>query len=150
MTNLQWLSLQEYIEAKIEVQIDNALGRIGGLINVNRLRVAEEDLKREFEGGTMTGGTMTDLDWIMNQVRMELAKAERKHPHWPTDPLHALAILGEEYGELNKAVVQATYEGGTRIEVYKEALQTAAMAIRFLLNFDAYYYILVRQKGEDK
>ena len=43
-------------------------------------------------------------------VIAELGKALRKFPTWPTDPLHALAVLGEEYGELNKAMLQLVYE----------------------------------------
>lgn len=83
---------------------------------------------------------MTDFYWIMNQVQMELVKAQKKHPYWPTDPLHALAILGEEYGELNKAILQATFDDASRVEVYKEAIQTVAMAVRFLVGFDTYLY----------
>ena len=43
-------------------------------------------------------------------VQAELARAVAKFPTWPTDPLHALAVLGEEFGELTKAMLQHTYE----------------------------------------
>src|SRR5690606_4585435 len=43
-------------------------------------------------------------------VLAEVECATRKFPTWPTDPLHALAVLGEEFGELTKAVLQLTYE----------------------------------------
>lgn len=39
-------------------------------------------------------------------VQAELARAVDKFPTWPTDPLHALAVLGEEFGELTKAMLQ--------------------------------------------
>jgi hypothetical protein len=72
----------------------------------------------------------------------ELDRAVAKFPTWPTDPLHALAVLGEEFGELTKAALQLTYEPGksSREEVNAEAIQTAAMAIRFVRSLDVYCY----------
>jgi hypothetical protein len=72
----------------------------------------------------------------------ELGRAIAKFPTWPTDPLHALAVLGEEFGELTKAALQLTYEPGksSREEVNAEAIQTAAMAIRFVRSLDVYCY----------
>ncbi len=79
--------------------------------------------------------------WLQ-AVAKELAKAEAKHPEWPTDPLHAIAIIGEEFGELTQAVLQVTYEPGKSLitDVQREAVQTAAMALRFLQSMDAYVY----------
>ena len=34
----------------------------------------------------------------LNEVLAELNRATTKFPTWPTDPLHALAVLGEEFG----------------------------------------------------
>ena len=79
---------------------------------------------------------------ILGEVLAELERATRKFPTWPTDPLHAVAVLGEESGELTRAVMQAVYEphkGGPE-QVREEAVQTAAMAIRFLLSLDEYEY----------
>jgi NTP pyrophosphatase (non-canonical NTP hydrolase) len=72
----------------------------------------------------------------------ELASAKSKFPTWPVDPFHALAILGEEFGELTKAVVELTYEPwkADKADVRKEAIQTAAMALRFLENLDNYRF----------
>lgn len=77
-----------------------------------------------------------------DEVEEELARAQAKFPTWPTDPLHALAVLGEEYGELTKAVLQLTYEPHktSPTEVRKEAIQTAAMALRFAASLDAYEF----------
>jgi hypothetical protein len=74
------------------------------------------------------------------EVFAEIERAVAKFPTWPTDPLHALAVLGEEFGELTKEVVQLTYEPhkSTPETVRKEAIQTAAMALRFVLSLDAY------------
>lgn len=79
---------------------------------------------------------------IANAVISELARATAKFPTWPTDPLHAVAVLGEEFGELTKAVLQSVYEPHKVKpgEVRTEAIQTAAMAIRFLMSLDRYEY----------
>lgn len=72
----------------------------------------------------------------------ELEKATAKFPTWPTDPLHALSVLGEEFGELTKEMVQMTYEPHktTRETVRTEAIQTAAMALRLVMSLDRYDY----------
>jgi NTP pyrophosphatase (non-canonical NTP hydrolase) len=76
---------------------------------------------------------------ITYEVLAELARATEKFPGWPRDPLHALAVLGEEYGELTQAVLQRTYDRTGSLEhVREEALQTAAMAIRFLAGLPHY------------
>ena len=64
----------------------------------------------------------------IHPVLSELRRAIVKFPTWPTDPLHALAVLGEEFGELTKAMLQLTYEPhkSSAEEVRKEALQTAS------------------------
>lgn len=79
-------------------------------------------------------------DEAIAAVLDEVRRATRKFPTWPSDPLHALAVLGEEFGELSKAVVQGTYEPHKNEpgEIRKEAIQTAAMAIRFILSLDDY------------
>lgn len=79
---------------------------------------------------------------ILDEILAELTRATVKFPAWPTDPLHALAVLGEEYGELNKGVLQLTYEPhkSSREMVRMEAIQTAAMAIRFAISLDTYEY----------
>lgn len=75
-------------------------------------------------------------------VAGEVERATRKFPTWPTDPLHALAVLGEEFGELTKETLQLTYEPhkSTVEDFRKEAVQTAAMAMRFVMSLDAYQF----------
>ena len=82
------------------------------------------------------------IDWI-DEVCTELDRATEKFPTWPSDPFHALAVLGEEYGELNQAVLQFTYEPGkaTMADIKAEAVQTAAMAARFLMSVYEYDYV---------
>jgi len=66
---------------------------------------------------------------IVKEILKEVERATKKFPTWPTDPLHAVAVLGEEFGELTKAVLQFTYEPHktTLDEIRVEAVQTAAM-----------------------
>lgn len=76
---------------------------------------------------------------IMSEVDDEFVRAVKKHPDWPTDVIHASSIVAEEAGELSRAVNQYIYEESSTLEdVRKEAIQTAAMAIRFLLSTDQY------------
>lgn len=77
-----------------------------------------------------------------NLVERELTSATNKFPTWPVDPLHALAVLGEEYGELDQAVLQLVYEPqkSSLGHIREEAIQTAAMALRFLMSIEDYNY----------
>lgn len=80
---------------------------------------------------------------VVDEVIAELARATKKFPTWPTDPLHALAVLGEEFGELTKAMLQFTYEPHkrvTRMDIRSEAIQTAAMALRLAMSLPQYDY----------
>lgn len=70
------------------------------------------------------------LTWLLNELR----QAEEKHPKWPKDDIHAAAIVAEEAGELVRASLQSVYESGHDSEMFKEAVQTGAMSIRFLKN----------------
>lgn len=85
--------------------------------------------------GAAAGGVMAEID-------RELQRAVAKFPTWPTDPLHASGVVMEESGELAKAVLQAVYEPhkSTIADVRIEAIQTAAMAIRFVQSLDAGAY----------
>jgi hypothetical protein len=70
--------------------------------------------------------------WILSAIVDELKRAEQKHPHWPTDIIHAAAIVGEESGELTRSALQAHYEKGNMDNCQVEAIQVAVTAIRFL------------------
>lgn len=88
---------------------------------------------------------------IMNEIEEEVERATAKFPKWPTDPLHALAVLGEEYGELTKAMLQLVYEPHKTSpeEVRKEAIQAAAMALRLAMSLDRYEYKQSSQHSQD-
>lgn len=67
-------------------------------------------------------------------IQAELERAEKKHPNFPTDMFHQLAIMQEEAGEVTKAVLHYKYEDGTFEHIREELIQTAAMCMRMLQN----------------
>lgn len=86
---------------------------------------------------------LTSLTQIVTEAIREVERAANLHPHWPSDPLHAVAILAEEMGELTQKLLQATYEpkkGVTVGDIREEAVQVAAMGLRFLVNFHRYQF----------
>ena len=91
---------------------------------------------------------MTD---IIDEVLNEVGRATKKFPTWPTRALDAVAVLNEEVGELNKEVLQMTYEPHktNKDEIKKEAIQAAAMAIRFLMSLDKYDYSPTAQHEQE-
>lgn len=75
------------------------------------------------------------MDLIIEEILTELRRAEKKFPYWPFDVIHCAAIVNEESGELIRASLRYSYENsGTVQEMKTEAIQTAAMCIRFLKN----------------
>lgn len=74
------------------------------------------------------------------EIGAEIEKALAKFPTWPTRIIDAGNVVSEEAGELAKACLQVTYEPHkeTLEGVRLEAIQTAAMCIRFLLSMDRY------------
>lgn len=73
-------------------------------------------------------------------IKQELNRAEKIHPVWPTDKIHAAAIVSEESGELVQACNNyknrdpEQYETALWLNVKTEAIHTAVTAIRFLIN----------------
>lgn len=79
---------------------------------------------------------ITTKEWIV-EVLAELEMAKINHPNFPVDPIHQAAIVAEESGELVRAALQFKYEKGPFFHMHKEAVQTCAMALRFLTNQQA-------------
>lgn len=65
-------------------------------------------------------------------IEQELKFARDKHPEWPSDPIHQVAIMMEEAGEVLRAVNSYHHEQESYEEVTKELIQTAAMCIRIM------------------
>ena len=70
---------------------------------------------------------------VVRAILKELDRARKKFPRWPTSAVHAAAIVCEESGELIRAALQHSDESGELNACDKEAIQTAAMCIRFLV-----------------
>lgn len=83
---------------------------------------------------------MTDLDDLFYAIRSELKLAREK---FPGDNVTMLALM-EEVGELAKATFEEP-----RINVRKEAVQVAVMAIRVILDGDCTLDIWRAIKGLD-
>lgn len=92
-------------------------------------------------------GLLLEQDvFVLNRLVQVVDGFERacvKHPEWPINRysvdqsfkekfVKAAAIVAEESGELIRASLQYCDEGGKYEEVEKEAVQTAAVALRFL------------------
>lgn len=90
-----------------------------------------------------------ELLHILAIVVTELNGEIEKHPQWPKDHIHAAAIVAEESGELVRAALQHKYEAGAPEEMYKEAIQTSAMGMRFLLNTVQYWLIYEKNTGNE-
>ena len=72
----------------------------------------------------------------VDAMLQELERARAKHPQWPTDIVHQVAIMVEEAGEAMRAALNYVYEGGRVEDVQKELVHTGAMAIRVLMNLE--------------
>lgn len=86
----------------------------------------------------MKSGTLP----IPELIEMELIRAKSKFPEWPTDPIHAFAIIAEECGEAQKEVLQLVYEPekSTKENLRTEVIQLAATCHRFLENLDSFEF----------
>lgn len=67
-------------------------------------------------------------------IEHELNRAEALHPDWPVDYFQQLSIIGEELGEVNKALNDYWFKGNPLEPVATELVQTAAMCLRMLTN----------------
>lgn len=62
-------------------------------------------------------------------VRSELERADALHGE-AVDIYEMLAVLGEEVGELQQAVLDYDYREGAREDIFKECIQVGAMAMK--------------------
>ena len=83
---------------------------------------------------------MTPEEQICQEILAEYRRALVKFPGWPTNLAEAATVFGEEAGETVKAAAEAWWTGGDKEEVAKEAIQTAAMAMRLILGLRCGHY----------
>lgn len=75
------------------------------------------------------------LHWF-EVIQTELSSAELKHPDFPRDIIHQVAIMCEEAGESLRAALQCVYEGQPVEHLEKELVQTGAMVFRILKHME--------------
>jgi NTP pyrophosphatase (non-canonical NTP hydrolase) len=88
------------------------------------------------EKQSTTHATMPRLAAIALSVFDEVKRAQDKHPAFPLDKIHAAAIVAEEAGELVQASIDHEYSEACPERLREEAIQTAAMAFRFLFHLE--------------
>lgn len=60
-------------------------------------------------------------------IELELASAREKHPHFAYNQFDAIPVIGEEFGEMCKAINERDYK-----HAKEEALHVIATCIRFV------------------
>jgi hypothetical protein len=83
----------------------------------------------------MAGYRKQFFDQCLVAIVTELGTVEEQHPNWPDDPVHASTMVAEKAGELLNASLEfscGSIQDSKRI--LREATQTGAMALRFLLS----------------
>ncbi len=71
---------------------------------------------------------------LQTRILSELKRAQDKHPAWPNDPFHAVAVVAEEVGEVVADVLKYTYEpdkGKSVQDIELEVVQSIVTLIRF-------------------
>jgi hypothetical protein len=81
-------------------------------------------------------GEGMDLGAAMAMIIQEVYSAQRRYPLWPSNLVMAAAIAEEESGEVVKECNTYHWKQGptTLDDIRKEAIQAAAMWIRFLVD----------------
>ncbi len=81
---------------------------------------------------------MNKADTILAKIKEEVISSLKKHPKWPDDPFHALSILGEEFGEVSKALLEhfGTNQDIRLDDIRMELIQLGAMCVRMLDGLD--------------
>jgi hypothetical protein len=91
----------------------------------------------------MTMTRQERINQAVQDVLIEMARAEHLHPIWPGvgregDHVSAAALVAEEGGELQKDANNYAMHGrGSIGHMLEEAIHVAATAIRFIINLDA-------------
>ncbi len=97
------------------------------------MAVSENEDQARYELIDFFSGLSNDELRALKKVSEELIRAREMHPSWPEDSIHQAAIVQEEAGELIRAALQHEFDDADKQPMRTEAIQTAAMALRFLL-----------------
>lgn len=96
---------------------------------------------------------MANVYELNDDIVAEVKRAVEKFPTWPVDPIHAAGVVAEESGELMKSALQMCYEPHKTSlpDLREEAVQTAAMALRFLVSLDNgdYHFVAGLQTAQE-
>ncbi len=85
---------------------------------------------------------MSNRNEIWQAIELEVRRSKKKFPGWPDHPAAQAGIVCEEAGELMQACLKWKYERSKNLndqklqqqQMREEAIQTAAVSIRFLEN----------------
>lgn len=77
--------------------------------------------------------TGDEVDQIFADISKEVIRADKLHGPWPENLSFGVAIVGEEFGEVAKAVVDQK-KGDPLDHIEAELIQTASVCVRFLLS----------------
>ena len=75
---------------------------------------------------------MKTVQDICAKAVKNLTESIVQHDELPEDYFKILAIIGEEYGEVLKAVNEHNWKGASKEEIIKELYQLTAMCLGFL------------------
>ena len=70
---------------------------------------------------------------VFEKITTEYLRACELFPSHPSNKMEAYTIFMEEAGELAKAILDHKYKGAPYQDIETEAVQAAAMLVRFLL-----------------
>jgi hypothetical protein len=87
----------------------------------------------------MTDQTAKD---IFHAIRSEMDRASKVWPNWPNDPMHAMGVLTEELGEMQREANMLCYEPhkASKAALMNEAIQLGAMVFRFIASIESYQF----------
>ena len=99
-------------------------------------------IESKFSSQVLDALLQTMPDIVKHNMLLIFSEYERAceiHKEWPMDFIHAAAIVAEESGELVQAANQHRYEYKPFSNMKMEAVQTGAMALRFLVNAEGWW-----------
>jgi hypothetical protein len=88
----------------------------------------------EYPFATEPGGR--DFYRVVKMIGAELERNQNSLPVYPSDSIHAAALVSMETESLNRSAYQFNYLNIERENMQGAAIRTAARAIRFLMNVE--------------